>query len=108
MMNGLPPTFEKFVAEGIPCSHDGCGKPGAYALVIKLWAKGHPKETTPPLRSVFSLRACEEHRYDVKATGFWTPEGKAQIRGALAALGRAEPDFDTAEFEWVEASKALG
>jgi len=98
----LPPDFKQFEQFSGParCSHEDCIAPARFILEITMWAKGYPKTSTP-LKSRFSIKVCPNHTYDVKATGFWTDEGKDMIRQAIKAVGTAEPDFDTAEFEWV-------
>lgn len=98
----LPETFEQFKDFHGParCSHKDCIAPAKFGLAIKIWAKGFPKSSTP-LDALFTLKVCENHTYDITPDTFWTKEGKAMIRDAIKALGRAEPDFDGAEFEWV-------
>lgn len=107
----LPESFDNFVAKvvrGDVCHSDGCGKRGEYVLRIKLWAKVDRAHAYPPLESIFNIFACEDHRYDVGASEFWTDEGKRRITAGIRAAGRADPDFDSAEFGWIKASTAFG
>ena len=101
MIMRLPETFDKFIDFHGPakCSHDGCDKRAAYGMTIKVWAEGYGKNT-PPLDMLFTIKVCADHRYTPKPDEFWTPEGKAMVTKALRALHRADPDFDTSEFDW--------
>lgn len=98
----LPPDFSQFEKFSGParCSHKDCIAPARFVMQIKMWAKGYPKTSTP-ITARFSIKVCPNHKYDVTPETFWTVEGKARIRDAIAGVGRAEPNFDSAEFEWV-------
>lgn len=107
----LPDRFDEFVASvSAPavCGHEGCGRPGEMTLQITLWARGRAKGSHDPMVCHMTLRRCPSHCWEVKPESFWLPESRAMISRAVRAAGRAEPDFDTAEFTWVKAATALG
>jgi hypothetical protein len=95
----MPETFAEFVKPE-KCQHAGCNKPAKWTLQIRMWAKGYPKTSTP-LSMQLSAKVCDEHQWHPKPEEFWVKETKDRISAALNALGRAEPDFSTAEFMWV-------
>lgn len=95
----LPEKFEEFVRPG-PCSEKGCTNTAKWGLTVKVWAKGFPKVGHDPLDMIWSIKVCDDHRNTIDPKVFWHPEGMNMIRKAMAALNRAEPDFDTSEFDW--------
>lgn len=105
----LPATFGEFASRKIErCSESDCIAPATLSLQIKVWAKGYDKAKSTPLLMESSIYRCAAHTWAPTAGDFFTEEGKARIVSALEAVGKAAPDFDTAEFSWVPIAGALG
>ena len=89
------------VSEEMNCGGGQCKETGVWAPVIVTWAKGYRKDSHEPLRMYVGITVCESCRQkmdDIK--NFLLPEGKEKIRSAMAVMGKAEPDLDTAVLEW--------
>lgn len=80
--------------------HD-CDKHAKWVLSISLWAKGMPKSSHDPIKMMFGLKVCDQHQYVVTPATFWVQETKDLILHLVRGQGKADPDFDTAEFSWV-------
>lgn len=107
----LPMAFDDFAKQmtgPAVCATEGCTRPARWVLEIKTWARGHPKSSHDPVRSILSWRVCDDHRHPVVASEFWVDDTKKMITKVLAAYGKSEPDFDTAEFTWVLAATSMG
>lgn len=80
------------------CNVKGCGQPAAFFPVIKVWAKGHPKTSTP-LKIEVGMAFCHQHKDEFKLPDI--PGLERVTRAACASLKKAEPDFSNAELEIV-------
>jgi len=94
----LPPTFDEFIKPA-RCMAKDCIAPATHILVIKTWAKGYPKTSTP-LESMVTCKVCPNHFNHIDPNDFWTEDAMTQITDALRSLGRTDPDFKSSEFFW--------
>lgn len=83
------------------CLLQGCGKPAVWQVGFKIWAAGHPRLARNCLQCLASIVVCDACRDRVDVKDFLLPEGKERIARALLAMGRAAPDFSTAELCFV-------
>ena len=72
-------------------------EPGCQLKLIRFWAKGTPRDLHQPATSAAVVEVCDDHKASAKKADFYNPQQRAQLRAGMLAVGRAEPDFDTAE-----------
>lgn len=79
------------------CQCDGCGKPGAYTVVLCFWAIDDLPAFRGPhnaVRMFPAIVACEEHKLRLREVGFYAMEkAHAHVPALFKALSRGEPDL---------------
>lgn len=96
----LPDKVGEFLTPAV-CMHSGCSRQARWIMRISLWPKGIEKTDSNFLRLMLKLKVCDEHQNEIDPKTFWVPEAMNRIADSLQAIGKAEPDFKTAEFMWV-------
>lgn len=83
------------------CCAAGCKLLGEYHADIQAWAKVDPEHKLAPFRLQTNLVVCQGHKDTPPsaAAEFFTPGNREFCTGILANMGKAEPDYDGAE--WV-------
>lgn len=79
------------------CSLKGCEQPARWLVGLRMWARGFPKATTPPLEATIGLTVCLLHGPLTTLADVLSEPGKKQIEAGCASVGRALPDWETAE-----------
>jgi hypothetical protein len=91
----MPPVLD----HNQPCCCPGCDKPAMFVPAICVWAKGYPK-TTVPIKAEVGMQFCRVHRSDFSISDIGPALGEL-LEGITKAMGRAEPDLEGAELEWI-------
>lgn len=82
----------------VQCTHKDCVKLARWRVGFRVWAKGYTKANSRPMEGfILQYIVCDEHRSGIDVKDLLLPEGRARIVAANRMIGRAEPDFDTAE-----------
>lgn len=85
------------------CSVAGCQDQfPRWRIQLKVWAKGMFKKHDP-MEVKTPLVICDHHKTHPIHTPaeFFLPESREMITAAMRAKGYADPDFDTAEWDFV-------
>lgn len=82
------------------CSRTGCKGEALWKPVVKMWAKGYPKDSDNAIVIPYPLVACENCREKLKISDVLGDVGYEQIRSAMSDRGLAAPDKNSAELEW--------
>lgn len=96
----LPDKFSEFTTPS-NCQHEGCTKRAKWTLQISVWAKGMLKSSHDPITLQLAVKVCDDHQWQPTPNTFFVQETKRLLIAVVEATGKAEPNFDTAEFMWV-------
>jgi len=80
------------------CCHTGCKNFAVFQIVGRLWAKGFSKKKASPAEVETSLAVCGDHKDEFNADTLYShPDAQAMITQGFKSVGKAAPDFSTAE-----------
>lgn len=83
------------------CEVKGCDMPATWQLGVKLWARGYARRPGNCARMKAGVVVCDHHKeHPHPVIELFPPSGQDQIRAVFKGLGRAEPDFQTAEWDF--------
>lgn len=84
------------------CDRCGCANAASHQVGFKVWAYGTNRRGDDNcLRALVGLAVCDEHRADVRIDDILTHGAKEHIAAGVARMGKALPDFASAELEWL-------
>lgn len=82
------------------CMCEGCGADAVWQVGFKIWPVGHPRRRDNCLSALASICLCDAHKGAARLADFLTPGGRELIANQLLRMGRAMPDFASAELEF--------
>lgn len=79
------------------CSANRCFKDATQSVHLRWWAAGHPRDTHPPCISEPVVYVCDDHVAFARESQWYGPEQRRQINEGMDSVGRARPDYETAD-----------
>ncbi len=84
----------------MPCSSKDCSNNAGRYPKINMVAVGYKRGQGSPCMFFMPLAVCRDCSQEFDVQNFLLPEGRARIAAAMAAMGKARPDFDNAWLTW--------
>lgn len=73
------------------CNRTGCANPGRWQVGLVFYAKGF-ENVSQGMKAYFKLVICSKHSKTARVEDFLSDAGWEQIKGAMRASGKAEPE----------------
>jgi hypothetical protein len=90
-----------------PCKAAGCTNLASRYPKILIWAKLDLRHEFGAIELLLPEPRCREHQADFDPQAMFIEATRRRIRDAMAAMRKAEPDFDSMEVEWVRIGDSL-
>lgn len=90
------------------CLRAGCEREGRFQPFLTFTAMGQPRVPGQIAKVSYPFLCCTAHRNSLKIDDFLDDNAWEHLRAALAAQGRAEPDWASVRLEWVEPGTPTG
>ena len=82
------------------CARKLCPLRGTHYPVLLFRPKDHPGYAGAPMEIVMGILVCPQHQRETAPADLISDDGWQQIREAIVATGRAEPDRASAGLVW--------
>ena len=74
------------------CQKTNCTNDATCEPILRIWAKGYPKEKTPPIEMHLGLKICDDHKGEFTPDIFSVGDNWNRVRAAMNSVGKADPD----------------